>query len=151
MRHLITATALLAAFAAPLNGQGRGMAAGRAGMPGCAGGVASCQYDTTTVVTLSGNVVSVDTVGSGRMGVRLQLRSAKETIPVHLGPSWVLERDGMRFTPGDRIEIVGSRVQFGGAPALIAREVRKAGKTVTLRNRAGMPLWGGPRAGRGGV
>ena len=148
-KSIVTAVLAAIPLAAPLEAQGRGMGATRAGMPGCAAGTSFCLYDTTTVATMKGDVISVDTMGAGRMGVRLQVRSGKETVAVHLGPAWVLERDGLKLKPGDRVEIVGSRVQFAGSPAVIARTVTKAGKTVTLRDRAGIPLWTVGRMGGG--
>jgi hypothetical protein len=42
---------------------------------------------------------------------------------------------------GDQIEVIGSKVKYQGADALVAREVRKGGKALTLRNVQGIPQW----------
>jgi hypothetical protein len=52
-------------------------------------------YDPKTVETVSGEVVQVKTIphrrGTGS-GVHLMLKTAKEEIPVHLGPSFYLDK-----------------------------------------------------------
>jgi hypothetical protein len=52
--------------------------------------VAQRNYDSKTVETIEGKVLSVDKVPSkGRSyGVHLTVQTDKETIPVHLGPGW---------------------------------------------------------------
>ncbi len=106
-------------------------------------------YDPHAVETLSGEVTSVETVSApdGRHGgVHLTLKTDRETVAVHLGPAWWVEKQKPRIAKGDEIEVVGSRVTFEGKPVVIAREVKKGSETLTLRNAAGVPAW----AGRGG-
>ena len=109
-----------------------------------AGGQAARRYDPATVTTVSGTVTSVETLprtkGKGG-GVHLLLKTATETIAVHLGPSWYLDRQPTQIAAGDTIEVKGSRVTVQGQPAIIAAEVHKGSALLTLRDAAGVPRW----------
>jgi hypothetical protein len=111
-------------------------------------------YDRKTVETVSGEVVSVEEVhgkgwgqaGGGRgggHGVHLIVKSDKEDVAVHLGPSWYLDKHGPTIAPGDRIEVRGSRIMFQGKPAIIAAEVKKGDQSLKLRDDDGLPAWRG--------
>lgn len=110
-------------------------------------------YDPKTVETVSGDVVSVEEIhgqgwgqgrgGRGAYGVHLTLKSDKEEIAVHLGPSWYLDKHGMRIAPGNRIEVRGSRITFQGKPTIIAAEVKKGDQSLKLRDDDGLPAWRG--------
>ncbi len=118
--------------------------------PAPAGPPASApRYDPSTEVTLAGSVEAVTQVTSpkGRGGTHLTLKTEKETIDVHVGPSGYLTRKQISFAKGDQIEVTGSRVKFGDTDALIAREIKKGEQTFTLRNAQGIPLWS-RRSGR---
>jgi hypothetical protein len=47
---------------------------------------------------------------------------------VHLGPSWYLENQDVKIEPKDKVEVKGSRITFGGKPAIIATEIKRAMK-----------------------
>lgn len=105
-------------------------------------------YDPKTVETLSGEVVSVDrfTPMKGMFeGIHLMMKTDKETIAVHLGPSWYLENQDTKIEPGDKVEIKGSRITFEGKPAIIAAEVKKGEEVLKLRDENGFPIWAGWR------
>lgn len=121
----------------PGGGQGRGW-----GTEGTYGRI----YNPQTVETLTGEVVSVEKFMPGRgmsYGVHFTLKTDKETIPVHLGPSWYLEKQDIKIEPKDQVEVTGSRVSFGGKPTIIAAEVKKGNKVLKLRDQAGFPVWAG--------
>ena len=105
-------------------------------------------YDPATVETLSGEVMSIDKITpmkGMRYGIHLTLKTAKETIPIHLGPGWFIERLDSKIEKGDKIEVTGSRVNVGGKPAVIAAEVKKGESILVLRDKAGIPVWSGWR------
>lgn len=105
-------------------------------------------YNPATVETISGTVESVDKVRpmKGMMyGIHLLLKTDKETISVHLGPSWYIERLDTKIQKDDRIEVKGSRITFDGKPAIIAAEVKKGDSVLILRDSAGIPVWAGWR------
>jgi len=105
-------------------------------------------YDPKTVATISGVVQSVErfTTADGiSAGVHLVLKTEKETISVHLGPSWYLDNQDAQIEPKDKLEITGSRVLLDGKPVLIAAVVKKADGILKLRDENGIPLWAGWR------
>jgi len=135
---ILTATA---AWAQPGMGPGRGQGRGWG-----AGDPYSRMYDPKTAETLSGEVVQVDKFTPGRRmsyGVHFTLKTEKETIPVHLGPSWYMEKQALAIAQGDKVEVTGSRVNYQGQPAIIAQELKKDGQVLKLRDAAGIPAWAG--------
>jgi hypothetical protein len=108
------------------------------------------QYDPKTVEVLKGEVASVESIARPGLplGVRLMLKSEKETIPVHLGPAWYLENQDVRIVAGDQVEVTGSRIPFEGKPAVIAAVLKKGTDSLELRDDAGFPRWSGARRDR---
>lgn len=125
----------------PGGGQGRGWGAGDP---------YSRMYNPKTVETLSGEVASVEKFAPGRKmsyGVHFTLKTEKETIPVHLGPSWYMEKQAVTIAQGDKVEVTGSRITYQGQPTIIAQEVKKGGQVLKLRDAAGVPAWAGTGPG----
>jgi membrane protein implicated in regulation of membrane protease activity len=109
----------------------------------------SPMYNPATEATVKGSVAEVIQVkGPGRWGgTHLTLKTDKESIDVHVGPSWYLAQNKISFAKGDQVEVTGSRVKFGDKDALIAREIKKGSETFTLRNSQGIPAWSRGRRG----
>jgi len=129
------------AWAQPGMGQGRGQGRGWGG-----GDPYSRMFDPKTVETLSGEVIRIDKFTPGRKmsyGVHFTLKTEKETIPVHLGPSWYLDKQTVTIAQGDKVEVTGSRITYQGQPTIIAGEVKKGGQILKLRDAAGVPAWAG--------
>lgn len=106
----------------------------------------SRMYDPQTIETISGKIVSIDrTIPMPKMsqGVHLMVQTGKETIAVHLGPEWYITNQDMQFQVNDRVEIKGSKINFNGKPTIIAAQVKKGDKVLTLRDNNGFPLWSG--------
>lgn len=102
-------------------------------------------YDPATETTISGTVDKVTTVdrGGNWQGIHLSLKSGEQIYDVHAGPSAFISDKGFTFAAGDQVEVLGSKVTLNNAPALIAREIRKDGKSLTLRDSSGIPVWAG--------
>jgi DNA/RNA endonuclease YhcR with UshA esterase domain len=115
-------------------GQGQGM---RMNMP---------RYDASTVVTVKGTVQDVqEGISAGRMrsrgGLHLLLKTDTESYTVLVGPAQFVKDKGFTFAKDDAIEVTGSKVKFNDKDAIIAREIKKADKTLTLRDEKGVPAW----------
>lgn len=116
-------------------------------------------YNTGTEVTINGTVDEVQQITStsvagqtwscprGWTGTHLMLKTDDGTLPVHVGPSAYLASKNFSIGKGDKLTIVGSKVQYQGADFLIAKEIAKGSEVLTLRNSAGFPLWSGFRMG----
>lgn len=101
------------------------------------------RYDTATEVTLRGTITKVET-HKGRMGwdgTHLVVSFDAETLAVHVGPSNYLSQQEFSFLSGDQIEVTGSKIKLEGTDVLIAREIKKGEKVLTLRNSQGIPAW----------
>ena len=102
-------------------------------------------WEPKTVETLSGEVVAVEKYVPGRggtsYGLRLSLKTEKETIPVFLGPARYIEEQRIKFASNDKLEVKGSKMSIQGQPTLIAAEVKKGDQVLKLRNADGVPFW----------
>jgi len=148
MRHLTTFIAVIAAmgliYVAESSAR-QGMKWNGSGGWGM-GSPYNQMYDSKTVETVSGEVVSVDKVTPVKgmsYGVHLTLKTDKETVSVHLGPGWFIQNQDIKIEPKDKVDVTGSRVTFDGKPALIASEVKKGDETLKLRDENGSPVWSG--------
>ncbi len=104
-------------------------------------------YDSATEKTIRGEVQDVRHTQRGRVpGTHLIVKTESETVDVRLGPSDYIQNQGFTFAKGDTVELVGSKVRVAEVDVLIAREVTKEGRKLTLRDSAGRPMW----ARRGG-
>lgn len=105
-------------------------------------------YDTKTVETIVGEVISVDKITPIKgmsNGVHLKVKTNKETISVHLGPEWYIEKQDIEIISKNNVEIKGSRVTYEGKPAIIAAEIIKGNEMLLLRSENGSPVWNGWR------
>lgn len=112
-------------------------------------------YNTGSETTIKGTVESLDQGTQGMMmkmgmgmGTHLTVKTAEGDMQVMLGPTRFITDKGFSFAKGDQVEVTGSKVSMGGSNYLMAREVVKDGKTLTLRDKDGRPEWSGG-AGRG--
>jgi len=107
-------------------------------------------YDPATETTFKGSVEAVTQPGRGQMmATHLTVKAGDEARDVMLGPSNFISAKGFSFVKGDSIEVTGSKVTMRGTAYVIAREIVKDGKTLTLRDKSGTPQWAGGRMGRG--
>jgi hypothetical protein len=105
-------------------------------------------YNPQTVETVSGEVESVETLTPLKGmadGIHLTVKTDKETISVHLGPSWYIENQDMEIAPADKLKVKGSRITHEGKAAIIAAEVEKGDEILRLRDASGIPAWSGWR------
>ena len=109
-------------------------------------------YDPSTEMTVKGTVQEVEeaAMGSGHMGqmkgmnhmgTHLILTTDQGSYTVLVGPSSFLKEKSFGFVKGDHIEVTGSKTKYDGADSLIAREIKKGDKTLTLRDKKGIPEW----------
>ncbi len=104
-------------------------------------------YDPQTETTIKGTVEAVNQYHGRRgcCGTHLSLNTGTAVVPVHVGPAAYVKEQHFSFDKGDQIEVIGSKIQVNGNDAVIAREIRKEGKALVLRNAQGVPSWAGNR------
>jgi DNA/RNA endonuclease YhcR with UshA esterase domain len=134
---LIALAMVTASFGMAQMGQGMGQ------------GMRMGAYDASSVVTVKGTIQDVQEgtmqrgqkSNTGHMGTHLVLKTDKETLTVMVGPSAFLTEKNFSFAKDDQIEVTGSKVKYGDSDAIIAREIKKGDKVLTLRDEKGVPLW----------
>lgn len=105
-------------------------------------------FNPQTMVTLKGEVASLDTLSAGRGHqiradlIFLNLKTDQETVLVYLGPKPFLDKQMLKIAAKDQVVVQGSRVSHEGRPLVIATAVRKGDQGLRLRNPQGQPLWG---------
>ena len=106
-------------------------------------------FDPATIESVDGTIEKVLVRQMGRMqGVHVLLKTASDTVEVHLGPSWFIDNQETKLEAGDTVNVRGSRTAVAGRPAIIAVDVQRGGETLRLREDDGTPLWSAWR-GRG--
>ncbi len=102
------------------------------------------QYDPAAEVTYGGIIAGVVAVTSpdGTVGVHLNVKTGTGVlVKVHLAPAMFIGMNNFAFFAEDEVVVTGSLVSHAGETALWARQVNKAGKTLTLRSPDGTPRW----------
>ena len=91
-------------------------------------------YDPKAVETISGEVTRwIASLRQGMSGgIHMNVKTDKETISVHLGPSWYLENQDVKIEPKDKVEVKARRTTFAGKPAIIAAEVKKGDEVLEV-------------------
>lgn len=104
-------------------------------------------YNPHTVEKLDGKIESMQTVTAGRMDiparVLLKLKTAKETVTLYLGPDWYLEKQKVELSPGDYIQVRGSRITMNDQPVILPNEILKNSQVAKFWDEQGRPLWRG--------
>ena len=105
-------------------------------------------YNPETSEKISGVVVSVDEIIRGKeefYGIHLTVKTDEETVTVHLGPGWYIEKQDTKIEAMDKVEITGSKISYNDKTAIVAYEVKKGDDTLVLRDANGFPAWRGWR------
>lgn len=102
-------------------------------------------FDESKVETLKGTVLFANHSHSRKGGrsytVQFMLRTETDSIPVHLGPAWYVDKQNVKICSKDRVEVTGSMINLNGKQTIIAAEIEKGGKVLKLRDKGGVPAW----------
>jgi hypothetical protein len=101
------------------------------------------KYDPQSEVTPVWTVdrVTQETGRRGWQGTRLFVKTETVMIEVHVGPADYIASQQFSLAAGDSVEVTGSWVKMLDQDVLLAREIKKEGKTLVLRNPQGVPYW----------
>ena len=105
-------------------------------------------FDPETVTSIKGFVECLAKFPQKRTESSLEivyegvvLQTGKTRYPVYLGPRWYLNKQKVRVKQGDEVTIIASKLSMDGNILFVAREVKRNGKTLMLRDEQGKPLW----------
>jgi len=101
------------------------------------------KYDFDNEVKLKGTVEEIKMVPGEFEGVHVMLKTATETILVHLAPEGFLKMLDFTVNKGDTLEVTGCRITGEFGPEILSREVVAGNNSLTLRDKKGLPAWQG--------
>jgi hypothetical protein len=78
---------------------------------------------------------------SWEIGLHLYLKWDSRRDYIHLGPKSFFEGQKVRLKEGDKITVIASKKEENGSHYYVAREIRKGGDRITIRDRAGVPYF----------
>jgi hypothetical protein len=96
--------------------------------------------ETKTKVTVE--EVKLPPKGSEKEVAHLMVKGETDSVDVYLCPKFFFDDMGMSFSKGDEVILTGSKVKYGEADLVLAREVVKGNDTFLLRDEKGNPVWG---------
>ena len=102
------------------------------------------RYNAATEVEVQGVVQEVQQFWcpiNGDEGTHLIVKTDTGILQVHVAPRRFLHGNGISFSKGDQIAVVGSPVTYEGHDAMIARKITRGNQTFAFRNLDGTPLW----------
>jgi DNA/RNA endonuclease YhcR with UshA esterase domain len=103
------------------------------------------KYDPASEATFKGTVVDAidrQCPVSGGLGSHLNLKLEDgKTIEVHLAATKFVKSIDLAFNKGDKVEVIGVKVQFEGKETIFAREITRGSETFTFRDKNGEPAW----------
>jgi hypothetical protein len=95
--------------------------------------------ETKTKVTVE--EVNLPPKGREKEVAHLTVKGETDSVDVYLCPKSFLDDMGMSFSKGDEVMLTGSKVKYGEADLVLAREVVKGNDTFLLRDEKGNPVW----------
>jgi hypothetical protein len=101
------------------------------------------KYDLHTETTMKGTVeeVRLPPKGSEKEIVHLMIKSGADVVDLYICPKSFMDDMGVSFSKGEELAVTGSKVKYGGADLILAREVVKGTDTLVLRDEKGDPVW----------
>lgn len=103
------------------------------------------KYDMAAETTFKGVIDDVHDRQcpiSGGMGSHFNLKLGDgKIVEVHLATTKFVKSYELVFNKGDAVEVIGSKVEFEGADAILAREVKRGTDDFVFRDPQGKPIW----------
>jgi hypothetical protein len=101
------------------------------------------KYDLHTEAKMKGTVeeVKLPAKGNNKEVVHLLMKNGDDVVDLYFCPKSFMDDMGVTFSKGDELAFTGSKVKYGGADLVLAREVVKGTETLVLRDEKGNPVW----------
>jgi hypothetical protein len=101
------------------------------------------KYDLHTETKMKGTVeeVKLPPKGSEKEVVHLLVKNGDDIVDLYFCPKSFMDDMGVSLSKGDELAFTGSKVKYGGADLVLAREVLKGAETLVLRDEKGNPVW----------
>ncbi|MBM4254081.1 MAG: hypothetical protein FJ146_19110 [Deltaproteobacteria bacterium] len=95
-------------------------------------------------VTIDGRIEDVnihETCFGEVRGLHLKLKTADDTVFIHVGPTQFVNSKSFPFAIGDDVRVEGALSEGAGTKAVFAYVIEKGGKRLILRDADGRPRW----------
>lgn len=107
--------------------------------------VPKAKYELGKVAEMRGTIVTVGTVANVEpdqdlVRLRIRLEAGREVV-VHAGPASFAQQRALDLRPGCDVRIVGAPCVFDERTVVLAGKLEVDGKSVSLRDKDGMPTW----------
>ena len=101
------------------------------------------KYDLHTETKMKGTVeeVKLPPKGSEKEVVHVLMKSGDDIVDLYFCPKSFMDDMGVSLNKGEELAFTGSKVKYGGADLILAREVLKGAETLVLRDEKGNPVW----------
>ncbi len=107
-------------------------------------GTGPVKYNAATETKLTGIVESVQDfacpVSDGEIGTHMKVRTPTGVVQVHLVPARIMRAHEIKLVPGEKVDVVGSKVRFHGDDDVIAREITRGTDYYVFRDQNGKLL-----------
>jgi len=111
------------------------------------GSCMTCANVQAPTVTITGTVKDITAPQAGQLGPEiLTVVAGTETHQVMVAPAGFLPTLKLSLKSGDQITLTGWSITCQDQPMVVARDLTMAGKTYTLRDASGKPVWAGNRS-----
>ncbi|HWD40743.1 MAG TPA: hypothetical protein VG944_17985 [Fimbriimonas sp.] len=84
-------------------------------------------------------------------GMSILVRDSKNVVhEIDMGPTWFIKDQEAKINLGDKVKVIGSPIHFRGAKdtVVLARQIIRKNKVLTLRDESGFPYWNATRPSR---
>ena len=100
------------------------------------------KFDSTAEITVKGIVDQVIAVTDteGNVGVHMTVRTPAGLVVVRVGPAMYIGMNNFSFLMDDEVEVTGLPIGTRST-ALVAKQITKQGRILTLRDETGAPVW----------
>lgn len=98
-------------------------------------------FNPATVTDVEGTVGAVAQNPNFPPVMRMELQTNKGIVPVLFAPEFYLKEKNFIVKPGDRIVVRGSKISYEGHNILVAKTMKKNGKSIAFRDDKGALLW----------
>lgn len=101
------------------------------------------RYDVKTETTMTGTVEDVTRPQgpNGTIGTHFNFKTEAGVFDIHVGPEKFIVKQGFTMARGDTFTVTGSKQVLGGTDVIMAKELKKGGKLLILRDANGIPKW----------
>ena len=101
------------------------------------------RYDARAEYAVKGKVAAVKIHDSvlGYKDAHIILTTVQGDMEVHVGPVAYLAKRGFEVVPGDEVLVIGCKTMYEDKPVLVARQIKRGDRSLTLRNVRGNPVW----------